>query len=202
MQAIKPSSFNNAIFDSKTMPILKREGDIFPNDFLDGDAVLTDTDRQWFCIYTMSRREKDLMRKLASLKVAHYGPVIPKRYRSPNGRLRTSFIPLFPNYVFMFGNEEDRYQAMTTNCISRCNVVEDRERLVHDLRQIFHVVDAGVALTPEARLEAGNRVRVKTGPFARYEGTVVRREGKTRLLLSIQFLEQGVSMEMDEGGSK
>ena len=99
----------------------------------------------------------------------------------------------------MFGGDEERYQAMTTNCISRCNPIKDRERLVSDLRQIRSVVDAGVALTPEAKLEPGNRVRVRTGPFARYEGTVIRREGKTRLLLSIQFLEQGVSMEMDEG---
>jgi hypothetical protein len=28
---------------------------------------------------------------------------------------------------------------------------------------------------------------------------VLRREGKTRLLLAVRFLEQGVSMEVDEG---
>ena len=181
------------------MPILGREDDIFPSNLLEDDSILADEDRSWWCIYTLSRREKDLMRKLASLKVAHYGPVIPKRYRSPNGRLRTSYVPLFPNYIFMFANEDDRYQAMTTNCISRCNPIKDAQQLVEDLRQLRNVIEAGVALTPEARLEPGNRVRVRTGPFARYEGTVIRREGKTRLLLSIQFLEQGVSMEMDEG---
>ena len=68
-----------------------------------------------------------------------------------------------------------------------------------DLRQIRAVVTAGIPLTPESRLEAGNQVRVRTGPFAGYEGMVVRREGKTRFLLSIRFLEQGVSMAMDEG---
>jgi transcription antitermination factor NusG len=181
------------------MPILGKEDDIFPSNLLEGEAILTDTDRKWWCIYTLSRREKDLMRKLKSLEISHYGPMIPKRYRSPNGRLRTSYVPLFPNYVFMWGDEDDRYQAMTTNCISKCNPINERERLVTDLRQIYSVVDAGVALTPESRLEPGNRVRVRTGPFAGYEGAVIRREGKTRLLLSIQFLEQGVSMEMDEG---
>jgi transcription antitermination factor NusG len=181
------------------MPILKKEDDLFPKDLLANEEILTDESRMWWCIYTMSRREKDLMRKLAALKVAHYGPMIPKRYRSPNGRLRTSFVPLFPNYVFMWGNEEDRHEAMTTNCISKCNVIKDRERLVADLRQLHAVIAEGVALTPEARLETGNRVRVRTGPFAGYEGIVVRREGGTRLLLSIQFLQKGVSMEMDEG---
>lgn len=181
------------------MPILGREDDIFPADLLENQELLNDPDLQWWCIYTLSRREKDLMRKLSSLKIAHYGPVIPKRYRSPNGRLRTSFIPLFPNYVFMLGSRDDRQQAMTTNCISKCDPIQDQQRLVADLTQIHNVVVAGIALTPEARLEKGNRVRVKSGPFGGYEGIVVRREGKTRLLLSIQFLEQGVSMEMDEG---
>ena len=181
------------------MPILKREDDTYPLDLFENDSVLSDPERKWWCIYTLSRREKDLMRKLAAMKIPHYGPVIPKRYRSPNGRLRTSFVPLFPNYLFMFGSDEERYDAMTTNCISRCNPVKDQEQLVTDLRQVSAVIHQGVPLTPEAKLEPGNKVRVKTGPFAGYEGTVIRREGKTRLLLSIHFLEQGVSMEMDEG---
>ena len=58
---------------------------------------------------------------------------------------------------------------------------------------------ADVPLTPEARLEPGNRARVRSGPFKGYEGIVIRREGKTRLLVSVEFLEKGVSMEMDEG---
>ena len=181
------------------MPILKREDDLFPPDLFENEAILEDPERNWWCIYTLSRREKDLMRKLAAKEIPHYGPVIPKRYRSPNGRLRTSYVPLFPNYVFMFGNDDERYQAMTTNCISRCSPIKDQEQLVVDLRQVSAVINIGVPLTPEARLEPGNKVRVKTGPFAGYEGTVIRREGKTRLLLSIHFLEQGVSMEMDEG---
>lgn len=181
------------------MPILGREEDIFPLDLLHNEALLAEEKRDWWCIYTLSRREKDLMRKLVSLKIPHYGPSIPKRYRSPNGRLRTSFIPLFPNYVFLFGSSEDRYQAMQTNCISKCTVVADPEQLLADLRMIESVVDSGVGLTPEAKLLPGNRVRVRTGPFARYEGVVIRREGRTRLLLSLRFLEQGVSIELDEG---
>ncbi len=67
-----------------------------------------------------------------------------------------------------------------------------------DLRQIHKAVLKGVPLTPESRLESGQRVRVRSGPFQGFEGQVIRRAGKTRLLLAINFLEQGVSMEMDE----
>jgi transcription antitermination factor NusG len=181
------------------MPILKPEEDIYPNDLLEIQSCRADDSRRWWCIYTLSRREKDLMRRLSALKIAHYGPIIPKRFRSPNGRMRTSYVPLFPNYVFLFGNESERYQAMTTNCISRYSEVTDGAQLVADLRQIRAAVASNVPLTPEARLEPGNLVRVRSGPFRGYEGIVIRREGKTRLLLSVRYLEQGVSMEMDEG---
>ncbi len=181
------------------MAILKRENDIFPPDLFEDPQLLDDSQRQWWCLYTRSRREKELTRKLAAFSIPHYAPVIPKRYRSPNGRLRTSFVPLFASYVFLLGSEDERQQALASNCISRCHQIQNRDQFVTDLRQIYAVIGAGVPLTPEARLVAGNKVKVKTGPFAGYEGTVIRREGKTRLLLSIHFLEQGVSMEMDEG---
>ncbi len=182
------------------MPILKEEADIYPDDLLDDATLLKllNEDRSWWCVYTISRREKDLMRRLQALEVPHYGPMIPKRYRSPNGRLRTSFIPMFPNYVFMLANEDERVQAMTTNCVSTCNAVVQHEALVEDLRQVHKIVNQGEALTPEAKLQAGSKVRVRSGPFAGLEGNVLRRHGKTRLLLSVRYLEQGVSMEMDE----
>ena len=181
------------------MPILNKEDDRFPADLFENETLLADESKSWWCIYTLSRREKDLMRKLAARQIPHYGPMIPKRFRSPNGRLRTSWIPLFANYVFMFGGEAERVTALTTNCISKCNRVEEGEELFETLRQLKAFIDIGVPLTPEGRLEPGNQVRVKSGHFAGYEGTVIRREGKTRFLLSVQYLNQGVSIEMDEG---
>ena len=184
------------------MPILKQETDLYPPDLFDSGLALSQPGTEgvhWWCVYTTVRREKDLTRKLAARKVPHYAPVIAKRYRSPNGRLRTSYIPLFANYVFMMANEEQRIAALTTNCIRKCDVVTDFELLVEDLTRIYNVVQAGVPLTAESKMAKGDLVKVRSGPFAGYEGVVIRREGKTRLLLSIRFLEEGVSMAVDEG---
>ena len=184
------------------MPILKREPDIFPADLLESGMAISKPSQEavhWWCVYTEVRREKDLTRKLAAMQIPHYAPVVPKRYRSPNGRLRTSYIPLFANYVFMLADEEQRQQSLTTNCIRKCSEINDFEMLVRDLTQIYTVIQSGVPLTAESKLAAGDKVKVRTGPFAGYEGIVLRREGKTRLLLSIRFLEEGVSMAIDEG---
>jgi transcription antitermination factor NusG len=180
------------------MPILKKEIEIYPNDLLETRFWQNDPNRRWWCVYTVSRREKDLMRRLAAHEIPFYGPLIPKRYRSPQGRMRTSYIPLFPNYVFLFADSQERGLAMATNCISRCQPVADADELAGDLDRIRRIVETNVPLTPEARLKRGNRARIRSGPFAGYEGIVIRREGKTRFSLSVRFLEKGVSIEIDE----
>src|SRR5438477_12409063 len=101
------------------MPILAREPDLFPDDLLDRAEACDDLEEGWWALYTSARREKALMRKLHALSIPHYGPTIRKLDRSPSGRLRESFVPLFPSYVFLFGTENHRYHALTTNCVSR-----------------------------------------------------------------------------------
>ena len=59
----------------------------------------------WWAIYTRSRQEKELMRRLDSRGAHFYSPIAPHQYRSPSGRKRTSYLPLFTNYVFLFGDE-------------------------------------------------------------------------------------------------
>lgn len=178
------------------MPILKQENDLYPPDLLEDDGPLADSTGSWWALYTRSRREKDLMRRLTTRQIAFYSPIIETQHRSPNGRLRTSFQPLFSNYVFLHGTEEDRYTALTTGCISRDLQVTDTDRLVDDLRQIHELIAVGVDLTPEARIEPGARVLVKTGPLSGQVGTVIERRGQRRLLVAVDFLQQGASVEL------
>jgi|YNPMSStandDraft_1061717.scaffolds.fasta_scaffold07117_2 transcription antitermination factor NusG len=178
------------------MPILPREPDCFPEDLLEPTRLSERGDTRWWAFYTLPRREKELVRRLRRMGLWHYCPLICRRYRSAAGRARSVWTPLFPGYVFLFGTEMDRYQAMTTRCVSRCLEVPDEEELVHDLRQIWRVIQSGVSLTPEARLEPGDRVRIRSGPLVGLEGVVIRRRGQDRLLVAVHFLQKGASIEI------
>ncbi len=180
------------------MPLLTRETEIYPDDLFARENLGEESGASWWAIYTLSRREKDVMRRLVQLEVPCYCPIIPRRYRSPAGRIRTSYLPLFSNYVFLYGDNEQRYEAMTTNCVARYTRVVDGARLTHDLRQIYDLILAGVPLTPESRLEAGDHVRVRSGPFRGYEGYVLRRQGQRRLLVAVDFLQQGASFTLED----
>jgi transcription antitermination factor NusG len=180
------------------MPILLREPDLSPSDLLDRPDVGEEIARSWYALYTLSRREKELVRRLLPMEIAFYCPTIEQRYRSPSGRLRTSFVPLFTNYVFLYGSDDDRYRALTTNCVARDILVPDAVRLTDDLRRIRGLIETGAAMTRESRIDAGQPVRIRTGAFRGYEGYVIRREGERRLLVSVDFLQQGASVLLDD----
>jgi transcriptional antiterminator RfaH len=67
-----------------------------------------------------------------------------------------------------------------------------------DLRQIRTLIEAGVPLTTEGRLQAGQRVRVKSGSLLGLEGVILSRRGEDRLLVAVQFLQQGVSIQIND----
>ncbi len=57
---------------------------------------------------------------------------------------------------------------------------------------------SGAPLTIERRLSPGDRVRVRSGPLAGVEGTVLRRQGATRLVVAVNLLQQGASVDIDD----
>ena len=132
------------------MPILSPETSLFPEGLLDRPEVGTQTDERWWALYSLPRHEKQLMRKLHALEASFYAPLVPKRSRSPQGRVRVSHVPLFSGYVFLYGDATRRHTALTTNCVSRCLEVSDGVELTNDLRRIRRMIEVGQPLTPEA----------------------------------------------------
>ena len=178
------------------MPILLAEPQSFPADLLSGSSDQP-SDRHWWVLQTRSRQEKSLARDLLSRDIPFYLPQV-RQTAIIRGRRRTSFIPLFTGYLFLFGNESERYTSMTTNRISSVLPVPDAVQFQRDLQQIWQLIESNTPLTTEGRLKAGDRVRVKKGALAGVEGTVIDRRGQCRLLVAVHLLQQGVSMEIDD----
>ena len=190
------------------MPILPKQCDIFPENLLDAPDqqpgglaaawVTGSIEAGWIAFYTLSRREKDLMRKLAAATIPFYAPLIKRRLHSPGGRTRLSYVPLFPGYVFAIVNDDQRRTALATNTIARWLPIPDQAPLVADLRAIQRLISTDQPLTPEARLSPGHTVRVRSGALCGLEGTVVKRHGEQRLVVAVRFLNRGVSMEVED----
>jgi transcription antitermination factor NusG len=184
------------------MAILKAEPFIYPEDLLAPvEQVVSDTgdaaQRRWWVLYTRARQEKALSRDLHARQTPFFLPTVSKR--THNGkRTTTSHIPLFLGYVFIHGTPDDRVDALRSNRVSRVIDVPDPDRLVSDLQRLHRLILADAPLTIESRLAVGDQVRVLSGVFEGIEGRVLDRRGRSRLFVAIDFLQQGVSVELDD----
>ena len=70
--------------------------------------------------------------------------------------------------------------------------------LTQDLRSVRALIESGVPLTTEGRLQPGQRVRVKSGLLLGLEGIILSRRGEDRLLIAVNFLQQGVSVQISD----
>lgn len=155
------------------------------------------SDHRWWVLYTKARQEKSLARELYAFQIPFYLPLI-KKTTVAKGRKRTSFAPLFSGYIFLHATEAQRIKSMTTNRISRILTVNDPDQLVHDLEQLRRLIALDAPLSLEQQLAPGDKVRVKQGALMGLEGTVMVRRGVTRLLVSVNFLQQGASVEVED----
>jgi transcription antitermination factor NusG len=179
------------------MPILEKETDLYPANLLDELATAGNKSRRWLAAYTKSRQEKALARQLEAMNVPFYLPLVP-HVSVIRGRRVKSLLPLFMSYVFVFADEDERILTLSTQRITQLHCAHDSALMTTDLKNIRVLIESGTPLTVESRLEPGWRVRVKSGALMGMEGTVVCRRGCERLLVAVEFLQQGVSVEISD----
>jgi transcriptional antiterminator RfaH len=180
------------------MPILGPEPQIFPGDLLDRAEVGEEAGRQWWAVHTRPRSEKALARRLALGGVAHYVPQVERRSRSRSGRKRVSFEPLFSGYAFVYGTEEHRIVTLESGAVASLLPVDDGLQLTADLRQIKRLLESGLPFKKEESLAPGTKVRITSGPFETFEGVVVQQRTGDRLLVVVNYLQRGVSIDLGD----
>jgi transcriptional antiterminator RfaH len=177
------------------MPLLKKEPDFHPPDLFELPAE----EFPWWVIHVQSRQEKVLARFCLERAIPFYLPQAEKKTKR-NGRNFTSYIPLFPGYVFLRGSREQRALALRSNVIASSLEVIDQELLASELRQIRDLQTSGHALVPYEEIGAGDPVKLTDGIFKGYTGVVVRERGEMRLVVSISLIRRSVLVDVSRDG--
>jgi transcriptional antiterminator RfaH len=178
------------------MPLLPLEPFVAPPTLFADDLPETAGPGRWWVLHTRPRAEKGLARQCLRRDLAFFLPLHKRQWRS-RGRLFCSHVPLFPGYLFLYGDGAGRLAALETNLVARCLPVEDQARLHADLARVHRLIVAEAPLTPEERLEPGDLVDIVAGPLAGLQGKVLRRGKQLKLLVEVQFLQRGVSAEIE-----
>lgn len=181
------------------MPILPTEPDCHPTNLWDrSESLQSDREAVWWCLHTKPRQEKATARDLRTHDIVYYLPQVVKESRTPQGRTIQSVVPLFPSYVFINGDVNDRLTAL--RCHRLVNVLEvvDQETLARDLRQIHAMLSSGLLVSQEPAVPVGATVRIVTGPLTGIVGTVVRRGKRDQFVATVNFLGRGAMVDLQD----
>src|ERR1700736_2448973 len=109
------------------MPLLAAEPCTFPEDLFVEPFQATHENR-WLVIHTRPRSEKALTRRILQCQVPFFLPQYRREWRH-RGRRLSSYLPLFPGYVFLYGNWEARQYSLETNLVANTLTVVDQDQL-------------------------------------------------------------------------
>ena len=162
------------------------------------DLALEGNER-WYLVHTQPRSERKAEFHLGAQGYKTYFPQIQKTIRHAR-RLMTVRAPLFPRYVFLILDlGRDRWLSVrSTVGVSSLFTCEDRpvpvpKGVVEAL--IAHTDEAGLALF-EAGLTTGQTVRILSGPFADFVGTLERLDGAGRVRVLLTMMGTAVPVTL------
>ena len=109
----------------------------------------------WWAVHTLSRREKELARRLLEMRIPFYCPIIPKKGKSPSGRVRVSHVPLFSGYVFLRADHDMRTRVLMTQLVLKTLQVTEPAQFFEDLRRIRMLIESNVPSVDRIAYPAG-----------------------------------------------
>jgi transcriptional antiterminator RfaH len=177
------------------MPVLDREPAVWPEHLFELD-IESRAFEQWRAFQVRPRTEKSVARCFRSRHIAYYLPQIERRKRYQR-RLVCSHLVLFPGYVFARANDQILTRPLESKAIIRSLKIDDQDRIERELREIHRLTQSGQPLTREERLQPGSPARIISGSLAGLCGQVVNNRRGQRFVLQVQFIQQGVSIEID-----
>lgn len=152
---------------------------------------------QWYAAYTLPRHEKSVADRLKSQDVETYLPLY-SLVRTWNRRRVEVELPLFPGYVFVKMIITARVRVLAHPGVIRLvgfngNAVALPDGEIERLRSSLATWKA----EPYPFLTAGKQVKIKSGPFVGFQGRIIRRKGKMRLIVSLELIQSAILLEMD-----
>jgi len=151
---------------------------------------------RWWVVHTKSRCEKALAADLNERGTPYFLPLTRARRRYGR-RVVVTDLPLFPGYLFLCGEEEDRYAVLVTGRAAAVIRVVDQDRLRVELRHVYRLTASRAAAELYPGLRRGRRCRVARGSLAGLEGVVLWRRGACRICIGVEALGQSAELEID-----
>ena len=159
---------------------------------------------QWFAVWTRSRHEQVVRDQLEQKNITAFLPTITRWSRWKDRKKKIDW-PLFPGYCFARFDPLERLPILKCTGVVNIVSVEGKPASIpeHELDSIRVLVGSDLQYDPCPLIREGMMVEVVHGPLSGVIGRLVRKDAqRARLVLSVDLIGQGVSVEVDAADVK
>ena len=162
------------------------------------DLAARSSSPEWHALYTRHQHEKTVAQALVSKGFEVFLPQYCAVHRWKD-REKQLLLPLFPNYVFIYGGLDRMLNVVTTPGVHSLVSWGSKPAVipVHEIEAVRRLVESPFPVEPHPYLQCGDAVRIKSGPLEGIQGVLIRKTGKLRLVLSVEMLCQSASVEVN-----
>jgi len=153
---------------------------------------------RWFALYTASRHEKRVAQHLSQREIEFYLPLYKSERKWSDGSRVTLDLPLFPGYLFIHIQRSERSRVLgVPGALAVVGGTGGEPACLPDTT--IHALRSGLEARParpHPLLTAGQRVRIRSGALAGFEGIVVRNKNIFRVVLTVEHIMQSYAVEV------
>jgi len=153
---------------------------------------------RWFALYTASRHEKRVAQHLSQREIEFYLPLYKSERKWSDGSRVTLDLPLFPGYLFVHIQRSERSRVLgVPGALAVVGGTGGEPACLPDTT--IHALRSGLEARParpHPLLTAGQRVRIRSGALAGFEGIVARNKNIFRVVLTVEHIMQSYAVEV------
>jgi len=153
--------------------------------------------RCWLAAYTRARHEQQVVRQLHQKGMECLLPTYERLVRWSD-RIKRLQSPLFPSYVFVNARECERVPILETHGVVQFVSIAGTVAVVSDeeIERLRTCSGTAGDVEPHPYLRIGHRVRVKHGPFAGFEGTLLEKQNSRRLIVTLESILKSIAVNL------
>jgi transcription antitermination factor NusG len=168
-----------------------------------GDVIkyqpLSSPQLRWVAAYTKPRHEKRIAEFLQQRRISFFLPMYCSRCKWKDGSKKILELPLFPSYIFINIPLANKVSVLEIPGV--LSIVSRGRTPVSLSDQEIEIIRKGLQVSkaePHPYLVAGERVRMKSGPFTNLEGVLLRKSNGYRVVVTLQDFVRSIVIEVEE----
>ena len=152
----------------------------------------------WFAVWTRSRHERRVFDQFQQRQLDSFLPTVVRWSRWKDRKKRIDW-PLFPGYCFVRIDPAESLPVLKCSGVVSLVSSDGRPAVIPDLeiQGIRTLLSTDLSFDPCPLIKVGQMVEVASGPLRGVVGHLIRKGSHARLVLSVNLIGQGVSVQVD-----